>query len=80
VGSFGIFSIGSKNKLLVDAADFATLGSFQQLFLVIDFRSKKLNTKTRRKTQTPRHEEDAFPRAARENASFLCVFVSWWLD
>jgi hypothetical protein len=32
VGSFGIFSSGSKNKLLVDAAEFAAMGSFQHLF------------------------------------------------
>jgi len=32
VGSFGIFSIGSENKLLENAADFAGLGSFLQLF------------------------------------------------
>jgi hypothetical protein len=28
VGSFGIFSSGSKNKLLENAADFVTMGSF----------------------------------------------------
>ncbi|MFZ1888759.1 MAG: hypothetical protein WAU33_12055 [Candidatus Binataceae bacterium] len=28
VGSFGIFSSGSKNKLLENAADFVAMGSF----------------------------------------------------
>ncbi|MFZ0657851.1 MAG: hypothetical protein WAM05_03990 [Candidatus Binataceae bacterium] len=32
VGSFGIFSSGSKNKLLENAAEFAAMGSFLQLF------------------------------------------------
>jgi hypothetical protein len=32
VGSFGIFSRCSKNKLLVAAGEFAAMGSFQQLF------------------------------------------------
>jgi hypothetical protein len=32
VGSFGIFSSGSKNKLLENAAEFEAMGSFQQLF------------------------------------------------
>jgi len=32
VGSFGIFSSGLKNKLLENAAEFASMGSFQQLF------------------------------------------------
>jgi len=65
VGSFGIFSSDSKNKLLENAAEFATLGSFRQLFRSSIFWEEKLNTKTPIKTTTLRHEEYAYPHAAR---------------
>ncbi len=73
VGSFGIFSRGSKNKLLVDAAEFAAMASFQQLFRSSIFGAKN---STRRHQGRRRHQGTKNTQFRARRAGMRQFFVS----